>query len=70
MLSLFHLVTPITKLSVVRDKSDNKIIECTLDGKADIIVTGDPDLLLMKEFKDIKIMNADGFLKFYDSLKK
>lgn len=70
LLSLFHLVSPITKLDIVRDKSDNKIIECALDGKADFIVTGDPDLLSMKNFKSIKIMNADEFLKFYYSLKK
>ena len=63
MLSLFHIVIPATKLDVVRDKSDNKIIECAIDGKAGFIVTGDPDLLVLKEFKDIKILTADEFLK-------
>jgi putative PIN family toxin of toxin-antitoxin system len=62
MLSLFHVVTPVTKVDVVRDKSDNKILECAVDGKADFIVTGDPDILVLKEFEGIKIVNADKFL--------
>ncbi|MFA4819814.1 MAG: putative toxin-antitoxin system toxin component, PIN family [Candidatus Aenigmatarchaeota archaeon] len=63
LMSLFHIVIPITKLDVVRDKSDNKIIECAIDGKADYIVTGDPDLLELKEFNGINILTADQFLK-------
>ncbi len=35
------------------------IIECSLDGKADYIVTGDPDLLELKEFNSVKILNVD-----------
>ncbi len=63
MMSLFHIVIPTTKVDVVRDKSDNKIIECALDGGADYIVTGDPDLLELKEYSGIKILTADQFLK-------
>ena len=36
---------------VVRDKKDNKIIECAFDGRANYLVTGDPDLLVLKECK-------------------
>jgi len=63
MLSLFEVVSPVTRLDVVRDKSDNKIIECALDGRADYIVTGDPDLLALKEFRNIKIVTAHEFLR-------
>ncbi len=63
MLSLFQVISPVTKLDVVRDKSDNKVIECALDGMADYIVTGDPDLLALKEFRNIKIVTADEFLR-------
>ena len=63
MMSLFHVVTPATKLDVVRDKTDNKILECALDGRADFVVTGDPDLLELKEFEGIKITTADEFLR-------
>ena len=47
MLVLYHIIIPKTKLEVVRDKSDNKIIECAVDGRADFIITGDPDLLVL-----------------------
>jgi len=52
-----------SKFDVVRDKNDNKIVECAFDGKVDYIVTGDPDLLDLKEFKGIKIINANEFLE-------
>lgn len=64
MLSLFHIINPITKVDIVRDKSDNKIIECAIDGQAEFIVTGDPDLLILKEFRSIKIVSAAEFMKW------
>ena len=57
------IVEPTSKFDVVRDKSDNKVIECAFDGKADFIVTGDPDLLDLKEFKSTKIIAAKEFLE-------
>lgn len=63
LMTLFHVVIPSSKLDVIRDKKDNKIIECAVDGKVDFIVTGDPDLLSLKEFRGIKIVNANEFLK-------
>ena len=58
-----HIVNVESKFDAVRDKKDNKIIECAFDGKADYIVTGDPDLLILKEFKGIKIIKAKEFLE-------
>ena len=58
-----HVVEPTSKFDVVRDKNDNKIIECAFDGKADCIVTGDLDLLKLKEFRGIRIMTARKFLE-------
>ncbi len=63
LMSLFHMIIPTAKVDVVRDKSDNKIIECAIDGRADFIVTGDPDLLSLKEYKGIRILTADEFFK-------
>ncbi len=65
MMSLFHMITTTTKINVVRDKSDNKVIECAIDGNADFIVTGDPDLLELREFRGIKIITANEFLNIY-----
>lgn len=63
LLTYCHVVEPISKLDVVRDRKDNKILECAFDGKADYIVTGDSDLLELKEFRGIKIRTAKEFLE-------
>ena|SRR3989344_4913739 len=57
------LIEAKSKFEAVRDKNDNKIIECAFDSKADYIVTGDLDLLVLKEFNGIKIVTAEKFLK-------
>ena len=50
LMTYCHIVDVTSKFDVVRDKKDNKIVECAFDGKADYIVTGDPDLLVLKQF--------------------
>lgn len=40
----------------LRDAADAKIIACALAGKADYIVTGDKDLLVLKEYKGVRIV--------------
>ena len=62
LLTHCHVIELGSKFDIVRDKSDNKIIECAYDGKANCIVTGDPDLLDLKEFKSIRILSAKEFL--------
>lgn len=44
-------------LAVRRDPEDNKIIECAIAGKADIIVTSDQDLIKIKVFRGIAIIH-------------
>lgn len=62
LMTYCHVIDVTSKFDVVRDKKDNKVVECAFDGKADYIVTGDPDLLELKEFKGIKIVKAKEFL--------
>ena len=63
LMTYCHIVDVTSKFDVVRDKKDNKIVECAFDGKADYIVTGDPDLLILKEFRGIKVVKAKEFLE-------
>lgn len=42
---------------ITRDPEDNKILECALSAKADLIVTLDQDLIQLKEFKGIGIIH-------------
>ena len=48
---------------VKEDKKDDKFIECALNAKSDIIVSGDDHLLKLKEYKNIKIMTTSDVLK-------
>ena len=47
---------------VSRDKDDDKILQCGLDGKVDFIITGDKDLLVLREYEKIKIMTPKNYL--------
>src|SRR3989338_2532150 len=48
---------------VKEDKDDDKFLECAVNAKADIIVSGDDHLLKLKEYKNIKIMTTSDVLK-------
>jgi len=68
ILSGAEAITPSQKIAVCRDPHDNKFIECAVAGKVDYIVSGDEDLLTIKEYGKIKIVAADVFLKILDNL--
>lgn len=50
-------------MQVGRDARDDKFLACAVEAKADYIVTGDDDLLVFKEYEDIKIVTPRGFLE-------
>lgn len=61
-----EIVDPKLKLSLVKeDKSDNKIIEAAVYGKARFIITGDRHLLKIKQYQEIKILSPAQFLSEY-----
>ncbi len=45
-----------------RDAKDDKFIEVAFNGKADFIITGDKDLLVLNPFKNIEIITVNDFL--------
>lgn len=51
------------KINVCRDPDDNKILECAKLAGTDIIVSGDEDLLILKEFEGIRILRTREVLK-------
>ena len=58
------LVEPGEKLKIVfEDPNDNIFIETAVAGKADYIVTQDKHLLKIKEFRKIKIIAPEEFIK-------
>lgn len=52
---LAELYNPKTKLSVIDDEPDNRVLECAVAGKAHIIISGDNHLLKLKSYKNIPI---------------
>lgn len=58
------IIQPIEKIEIVQaDPDDNKIIECAVAANANYIITYDPHLLNLKEFRGIKIVKPEEFLK-------
>jgi putative PIN family toxin of toxin-antitoxin system len=51
-------------LKVCRDPKDNKILEAAVNGNAEVIITGDQDLLVLKEFEEVKIIKPQDFLRY------
>ena len=55
---------PITeRISVCRDAGDDKFLELAVNGKADVIVSGDADLLSLHPFRGIPIETPAAFLR-------
>ncbi|MFB3886207.1 MAG: putative toxin-antitoxin system toxin component, PIN family [Thermodesulfobacteriota bacterium] len=45
-------------------ETDNRVLECAIDGEADFIVTGDTKHILpLREFRGIKILSPSEFIK-------
>lgn len=64
IVSLSHLViAPKITIKVCRDEKDNKFLECAESAKADYIVSGDEDLLSLKEYNWILIVNTSKILQ-------
>jgi putative PIN family toxin of toxin-antitoxin system len=47
---------------ISRDKDDDKILQCGFEGNVNYIITGDNDLLVLKEYKNIKIIKPKEYL--------
>ena len=64
IVSLSHVVIALKlNIKVCRDEKDNKFLECAESAKADYIVSGDEHLLKLRNFRDIKILNARQFVE-------
>jgi uncharacterized protein len=59
------LVDVTEEIDVCRDPKDNMILELAVSGKADVIVTGDTDLLNLNPCREIVILNPQTFLTQY-----
>jgi putative PIN family toxin of toxin-antitoxin system len=60
---IVELVNPTERIRILKDEPDNRILECALCGKADAIVTGDKEMLKLKEYKGMKIISLKEYLR-------
>jgi putative PIN family toxin of toxin-antitoxin system len=58
-----EIVEPGTRLSVItRDPEDNRVLECAVEGGAEVIVSGDRDLLAVGRYVGIPVCRPQEFL--------
>jgi putative PIN family toxin of toxin-antitoxin system len=60
---LGELVKPIKKIRIFKDEPDNRILECAITGNTDVLVTGDKEMLRLKEHKGIRIISLKEYLE-------
>ena len=61
--SAMEIIPAQTRVDVCRDPDDNKFISCAIDGQCYYIVSGDKDLLTLKEYSDVKIVTVAEFFE-------
>ena len=57
---------PETIPRICRDPDDDRLIACAVVGEADVIVSGDNDLLALERVRDIPILTAAQFLEMLE----
>lgn len=62
--SKIKIIYPDLKIDICRDKSDNMVIECCVAAKADFLITGDKDLLSIKDLPyNFKILSPREYIR-------
>jgi putative PIN family toxin of toxin-antitoxin system len=59
------VLKPSIRLNVLKDAPDNRILECAVQARADLVVTGDRHLLRLRKFQDIPILRLVDFLRMF-----
>lgn len=57
-----EIVDPSRRLTVFRDEPDNRILECAIEGNAEVIVTGDKTMLALGEYQGIRLVSLAEYL--------
>lgn len=60
-----EIIESSSHIAICRDPDDDKFLECAQDARALYIVSGDKDLLDIKEYNDIEIVTAKAFCEKY-----
>jgi uncharacterized protein len=63
LMSNAELVANTERITACRDPTDDKFLELAVNGRADMIVSGDSDLLDLNPFRGIPIITPAAFLR-------
>jgi len=63
MLASAELVAITERITACHDPHDDKFLELAVNGRADLIVSGDADLLALNPFRDIPILTPAAFIQ-------
>lgn len=63
LLSFTQFIVPRVAVEVCSDPDDDRVLECALEAGADVIVSGDNDLLRLGSFRGIPIVRPRSFLE-------
>ncbi len=63
LLTRAEIVATGTRITACRDPRDNHVLEAAVNGGADLIITGDEDLLALNPFHDVRILTPTDYLK-------
>jgi uncharacterized protein len=58
-----EIVRPNRAVGVLRDEADNRVLECAEAGRVDLIVSGDRDLLRLKQHGAVPIVRPAEFVR-------
>jgi putative PIN family toxin of toxin-antitoxin system len=63
LLGFAELITINERIVACRDPTDDKFLELAVNGHADLIVTGDADLLVLNPFREIPVVTPAQFVQ-------
>ena len=59
---LGEMIHPRSKVRILDDEADNRILECAIAGHAEVIVTGDRAMLKHRRYRTIEIISLKSYL--------
>ncbi|MDR4494902.1 MAG: putative toxin-antitoxin system toxin component, PIN family [Nitrospirales bacterium] len=60
-----QVIRPSHTISLLQDTADNRILECAKESQADIIVTGDQEILKLRSLEGTTVIRLADFLRMF-----
>lgn len=65
LIGALEIIESVSNIQISRDPDDDKFINCAKDAHALYIVSGDKDLLVLRQYENIQIVTAKVFCEQY-----